>query len=177
VRGEAELLNLLREWGAHLPGLLVHPLLLLIVGALLSSLLIPSITQRWQNHQKELEIKTNLASQISESVTGIAMAVQFSLLGAAGQTQQEYDKAYRDWEINRAVIGSRLRAYFPNSQLAQDWDEFSESITNEFYAPSGTSDAEQRAQFRQNFVALKREILIKRDEFIRRVLTSRVSVS
>jgi hypothetical protein len=89
MRREVKLLNLLREWSAHLPGLLVHPLLLLIVGALLSSWLIPSITQRWQNHQKELEIKTNLASQISESVTGITMAVQFAPLEAAEQTQQE----------------------------------------------------------------------------------------
>ena len=45
---------------------LSHPLLLLLVGALVSSYLLPLLTQSWQNHQKELELKSALVSQISE---------------------------------------------------------------------------------------------------------------
>jgi hypothetical protein len=36
---------------------LSHPMLLLIVGAIISSLIIPYFTRQWQDHQHELELK------------------------------------------------------------------------------------------------------------------------
>lgn len=40
--------------------ILSNPLLLLVVGGIISGLLIPYITNQWQNHQQQLEIKTGL---------------------------------------------------------------------------------------------------------------------
>jgi hypothetical protein len=41
-----------------------NPLVLLIVGAVISGILVPYITRQWQDHQKELELKTELVSRI-----------------------------------------------------------------------------------------------------------------
>lgn len=119
--------------------LLRHPLLLLVVTALISQYLIPHITSRWQNHQKEIELKIGLVSQISESVLNIVMATQFAELGSKSQSQEDFDRAFRAWEIQRAVIGSKIRGYFPEMELAKKWDDFSEIVT-EIYALSGTTD-------------------------------------
>jgi len=48
-------------------GLLSHPLFLLVIGAIISSIIIPVYTNQWQNYQKELEIKSKLAEEISRS--------------------------------------------------------------------------------------------------------------
>ena len=118
---------------------ILQPFLLLIATALISNYLIPKITRRWQDHQKELELKTGFVSEISEIVVGIIMAVQFAEVGAASQTQEQFDQAYRTWEVKKAIIGSKIRGYFPNTTLGKDWDEFSE-IVSEVYALSGTTD-------------------------------------
>jgi hypothetical protein len=58
----------------HIPtlkDLVSNPLLLLVAGGIISGLLIPYITNQWQNHQKELEIKTDLVGRISESFTAL----------------------------------------------------------------------------------------------------------
>jgi len=85
---------------------LAHPLLLLIIGALISALIVPWLTQRWQNHQKKLELKSDLVSQISESVVNMVMAVLYAVLGAKSLTPEKYDEAFHDWQTRQAVIGS-----------------------------------------------------------------------
>lgn len=125
--------------------ILKHPVFLLFMTALVSSYLIPKITKRWQDHQKELELKTNFVSEISESVASIVTAVQFAELGAVSQTQSNYDEAYRSWEIKRAVIGSKIRGYFPNTRIGSDWDTFSEIVT-EVYSLSGTTNDSYRKE-------------------------------
>ena len=121
----------------------LQPFLLLIATAIISHYLIPKITRRWQDHQKELELKTGFVSEISESVLGIVMAVQFAEGGAKSQTQEQFDEAYRDWEIKKAIIGSKIRGYFPQTTLGPDWDDFAD-IVSEVYALSGTTDEEFR---------------------------------
>jgi len=56
---------------------LAHPLIVLLVGAALTGILVPAFTRRWQNRQKELEIKAALVSDLSEAIMSIVMAVQF----------------------------------------------------------------------------------------------------
>jgi hypothetical protein len=121
----------------------LQPFLLIITTAIISHYLIPKITKRWQDHQKELELKTGFVSEISESVLGIVMAVQFAEVGAKSQTHDQFDNAYRDWEMKKAIIGSQIRGYFPHTTLGPDWDEFSDMVS-EVYALSGTTDKDFR---------------------------------
>ncbi len=44
-----------------------HPILLLFVGALITSLLFPYLTRGWQDHQRALDLKATLVNTINES--------------------------------------------------------------------------------------------------------------
>lgn len=115
----------------------------MLIGAAVSNYLIPSLTRQWQTHQKELETKTALIRQISEDVTGIIIVAQLTEGGAATQTQEQYNKALRDWEIERAMIGSQFRAYFPQTKIEADWKSFSDTMS-EVYALSETYNSADR---------------------------------
>jgi hypothetical protein len=106
--------------------LLSNPFLLLIVGAIVSSLVIPSITAKWQdNHQKELEIKTDLVGRIGQSVNGAYFAAEEVQNPVFNFTLSDYTKAFQDWEMSSGMIGSQLRAYFPDSKLENEWNNYS----------------------------------------------------
>lgn len=130
--------------------LLSHPLLLLLVGAAISSVLLPWLTHQWQNHEKELEIKSILVQDINETVTDFVVAVQLAEVGAKSQTQEEFDKAYVDWEVKKRQLASRIRVYFPNSGIADDWDRYSKVVTD-FYVLSGVYNESARTNMLRNF--------------------------
>jgi hypothetical protein len=162
----------------RLRGLLAHPLTLLIVGALLSSLLIPSWTKQWQDRQSELQVKVDLVDRIDNSVTGMIMSVQFAVVGAEGQSQADYDRAYRQWELDRRLIGSQLRAYYPEESLARDWEELAAGITDLYVGSqegsslSGSSKEEYLTEFEK-----RKEALFERtDELNNKILETRISV-
>jgi hypothetical protein len=135
---------------------LAHPLTILVFGALLTGLLVPAITRRWQDRQKELELKTELVSALSEVITSIVLAVQFVRLGRArtptelmtadvlADRQRAFDEAYRTWEVQSAVLGTKLQAYFSATRIPKGWTTFSEVVTD-FYALEG-QDTETEAR-------------------------------
>jgi hypothetical protein len=133
--------------------ILSNPLLLLIVGGILTGLLIPFITTQWQNHEKELEIKTSLVSKISEYATRMLMAIQFVELSQSrgtnnSLTNEEYDNEYRDWKINSDILQSQISAYFPSTSIDKNWKKFSNVVEN-FYALSGPGPEDSRINFLQ----------------------------
>jgi hypothetical protein len=172
---------------------LAHPLFLLLAGAVLTGLLIPTVTRRWQDRHKALELKTELVGEISESITEMVLAVQFVHLGAASMDQPRFDEAYREWEARSAVIGTKLQAYFPKTAIPDEWTRFSEVVTN-FYALEGIADETQRSEQAlkineelsallglqneraEDWGALKEGISMKKADIIRKVLDSRISV-
>lgn len=171
---------------------LKHPLTILLVGALISGLLIPAITRRWQNHQKALEIKMQLVSELSKTIMEIIMAIQFAHLGAKSQMQADFDKAYREWEVQSAVIGTKLQAYYPNTKIPDEWTVFSELVT-EFYALEGVDQNRKpeiesairdklgmlfgtEFQNQQDWSELKNGILTIKSMLIQKVLKARISV-
>ena len=133
--------------------ILSNPFLLLIVGGILTGLLIPFITTQWQNHEKELEIKTSLVSKISEYGTRMLMAIQFVEVSQtrgtnSHLTNEEYDNEYRDWKINSDILQSQISAYFPNTNIDKNWKKFSNAVEN-FYALSGMGREDSRINFLQ----------------------------
>lgn len=133
--------------------ILSNQFLLLIVGAILTGLLIPWITTQWQNHEKELEIKTSLVSKISEYATRMIMAIQFvDISNSQGinssLTNKEYDNEYRDWKINSDIIQSQISAYFPDTNIDKNWKKFSNAVEN-LYGLSGTGPEGYRINFLQ----------------------------
>ena len=152
-----------------LRGVPAHPLTLLIVGALLSSLLIPSWTKQWQDRQSELQVKIDLIDQLNNSVTEMVMSVQFAILGAEGQSQADYDRAYRQWEIDSRLVGSQLQAYYPTEPLAKDWDRLSREITD-LYAGS------QAGYPQTEFLRRKNALIEQTDELNNRILNTPIAV-
>ena len=101
---------------------LKHPLFLLLVTFALTGIIVPAIARSWQIRQKELEIKIDLVSDVSESVMTLLMAIQFVHVmprrypdGAdrLSEFQQNLDKRFSEWEVRRSVIGTKLEAYLP----------------------------------------------------------------
>jgi len=114
----------LRSW-------LSSPLLVAVVAALLGSLLIPSITRKWQNHQKALEIQTGLVSDMSQSVSSAVANSRFIAAGLVPRPslQQAWNDLYRDWTTSGASTGAKVRAYF-GPTVANDWQAFTYALTD-----------------------------------------------
>lgn len=141
---------------------LSHPLLLLLVGAIISSYLIPALTRRWQDHQKELELRTTLVGEISESVMRMIMAIQFVVAGAPSRTQEDFDQAFLKWSVDSSVIGSKLWAYFPKTNIPTDWETYT-NLVSEFYGLTGIRDVGMRDEWlnrmrKQHFLASQTSI-------------------
>lgn len=118
---------------------LVHPLTLLLLGALISGVLIPHLGRQWQIHDKELEVKGKLVEDINTSLTDFVNEARFKLLNRPGHSPEEFDKAYREWEVKRGQISTTLRIYYPMDRYAADWDSFSAGVTH-FYDLSAETD-------------------------------------
>jgi hypothetical protein len=103
---------------------LSHPLFLLVVGAIISSIIIPIYTNQWQNYQKELEIKSKLAEEISTSISN--KIINSRLVQISGYTENiDYVKSTIDWEISKARISSIIGTYFVDPFVKNQWEELS----------------------------------------------------
>jgi hypothetical protein len=111
---------------------LSHPLLLLIVGAIVSSLLIPFYTRQWQDHQKDLELKTDLADQINKAITNAEQMAQYNInpeINKQNDWNEKWHNAYIDWKISSELIGSRITSYFFDDQKTHNWNNLSTAVT------------------------------------------------
>lgn len=162
---------------------------LLILGALISSLIVPWFFQVWQDYQKELEIKTDLVGKISEAVTRIVMSTQFVLLAnnyneiqtveQHNELLNELNDEYREWEISSAVIGSQLQAYFPHTDLSNEWGSlkvssgsFSENVTD-FYRLAASVSVNSTTDI--DFFDDRQNLLQQKDNLIQRILNSEMT--
>lgn len=151
-RSSGALADRAAEAGRRSLSLFAHPLVLLLVGVLVTSVLVPRFTRQWQNRDKELDVKTTLVADISESVTDFVLAVQFAELASVSQSQADFDRAYRQWEVDSAAIESKLQAYFPRSDIPEEWRRYS-LVVSDFYALSGVSDPADRRDLVDKFAA------------------------
>ena len=173
-------------------------LLAVLLTAALSGYVVPRITRRWQDHQKELEIKTSLVEAVNDEVLQFVLAMQFMERNAS--TQEAFNEAYRKWEIQRAVLIGKLRVYFRDQSIALEFESYSDAVTD-FYALAGISrpeyrtrqikklqsyfgegatnwkrledQEERRADFFNWFFAwgqLRQQVLLRKDEIIQRLV-------
>jgi hypothetical protein len=100
-----------------------HPFVLLLTGALLSGLLIPSFTRRWQNHQKILELKTELVSEVSESTMKLIMAVQSTHISIPVIQRKIQKQRHKQEEIELSIRDAQSEK--PTDQTEIDQDQWS----------------------------------------------------
>jgi hypothetical protein len=117
---------------------LAHPFLIAVCVALLVNFLIPNFTRKWQNHQKALEIKTGLVSDMGQSVSNAVMTGRFIAGGLVSRSssdpradQRAFNDGFRAWTTSEASIGAKLQAYF-GSTIGTQWRSFGNAVTDYF---------------------------------------------
>jgi len=97
------------------------------VGAIITRLIIPNFTRQWQDHQKELEVKIALTDEINKATSDINTATAL-MTYSAFVNKTDYGSAFRDWKVSQAEIASKIKSYYSNNQLIQDWKNLSLAI-------------------------------------------------
>jgi hypothetical protein len=95
---------------------------------------VPEITRHWQDHEKELQLKTGLVDGINETCP--CSWLFKSIEHGAGISEAKLNNAYDKWEVQRATLSGKFKAYFPDAQIADNFDRPTEAITD-LYALSG----------------------------------------
>ena len=123
---------------------LPKPVLLTLFGAAISAWLIPAVTRQWQDRQKEREIKVALVADISDSTSDALVTSQYVANRAfpGGNGQAVYNRFSLDWARRSAQIEAKLRAYFPDDRLVDDWRNYSIVVQNGFYLLTGGAGKE-----------------------------------
>jgi hypothetical protein len=120
--------------------LLRHPFALLLAGALFSAVIVPRLTRQWQNEQKELEVRTGLVSEMSETVMRFVTILEHvhvqrhlvasrdpDRVAAASDAMDKLVHAFQSFDVSRSVVGTKLEAYLPDG-TARGWTTFSERL-------------------------------------------------
>jgi hypothetical protein len=119
---------------------------LLVLGAILSSYLIPSFTRQWQNRQNELALKTGLVGEITQQSSTALEGVDSSPVAAAilsapspanrkalaprfhSPLLNRLEAIQAAWRTHELVTGAKLESYFPSGTLASDWKAFGNQV-------------------------------------------------
>jgi hypothetical protein len=134
---------------------LAHPLLLLLVGAVISTLVVPMLTQRWQNHQRALDEQTTLVADMTANSEKFIQALFGDEAVFAQESGRPYNDAQADlngavkvWVVQQAVIGSRLRAYYRGTPIPAGWKRLHDELEDLYYASGWTHRFTKPAEIR-----------------------------
>jgi hypothetical protein len=139
---------------------------------------------RWQHKQKELEIKTKLVSEISESVMKTVMTVYlYIIFGKQSQQnmgndsqQEKLDQTYKKWKVDSCIIGSKIHAYFPaeekgKKQIHRKWLAFSDRLSKYYRTTREIQKEKNECELEEE----KEEVLSQKAEIIQEILVSRIT--
>lgn len=122
----------LKEW-------LSHPLLLLLIGAVITGLLVPSITHGWQVQQMGQDTKAKTITDVADATTTAMTQLEISEFpqfrgGNTGVAlaSPAVASAYQAWTQKGATVRSEINAYFPENGLPTHWDNLYGLVRNFF---------------------------------------------
>jgi hypothetical protein len=122
------------------------PLVITLVGGLLTAYLLPRALERSENHRKALELQTALASQMGQSIASAMSTAQLIARGVLPKEnvngQSAFDTGLHDWKSQSVAIGTQLDAYFSrrsneHGSLSDEWNAYSAIVEDAFFL-SGT---------------------------------------
>lgn len=87
-----------------------------------------------------------MVERVTSAVTSIFIATQFAQVGARSQTQADFDKAYRSWEEEKAVLTALLKAYFRSDALDVQWLTCS-ALATAYYVQLGIKSEDRRCGY------------------------------
>jgi len=108
-----------------------------VVGALLSSLLLPSLTRQWQNHEKELEFRATLVEEMNTATADFVVALKQATFNFAREKPQVVNRAlniaWADFDRRQAVITGKLSSYFQDPGLGDTWKRHADALVDFLY--------------------------------------------
>lgn len=136
-----------------------HPLFIAFVGLAFSLGFGPWLARRWQDHQRDREIRTDLVSDMSRCIMSLVAILERQHPGSARKEtlakQSRTEKGDSDetansiaaFDVDRCVIGTKLETYFPSTGdtegLAKRWTTFADELIR-FSAIPPTSEDERK---------------------------------
>jgi hypothetical protein len=114
------------------------PLFAALVGLVFTVGFAPWLARRWQDLQREREVRSTLVADMSRCIMSLVAVLERlhpgprrdqSSPSRSVKNQAELDKAILTFEIDRCVIGTRLETYFTSHSLADRWTTFADELT------------------------------------------------
>lgn len=115
-----------------------HPVVvgtaLALISGLIASVLFPAMTRSWQDRPRELALKRELVTDVSEAATNaISRSNTFAYANelepkSRAERIQHLTRELSDWNVASSVIGSQLATYFGETTLPQQWAEYQSAI-------------------------------------------------
>jgi hypothetical protein len=115
----------------------------------------PMVARTWQNHEKRLEVRTILATDMSRSFTmavGAGQRVASGLIyGPTGDrarnaaiVQAAYNSGLGQWQIDGGRITAELSARFGDDEIVQEWRSYRLAVTRFYRLSAVLPTAEDR---------------------------------
>jgi hypothetical protein len=115
-----------------------HPLLLLVATAVISGLLVPSITQGWQANSRKAQIRADLIAEAGTVTADILIATQVKEFGGYSMNDGGVDpQDMADFKKRNGaliVVSAKMRAYLQDVDISTEWDRFGDMLTNVYKA-------------------------------------------
>lgn len=108
---------------------LAHPLLLLVIGALMTGIIVPTITGKWQRNQTAQDMKTQVIGDVTSAVsipmTQLSVTQNPVLAGNGGGSiggNGGVAGTYSAFRTKADSVDSEIRAYFPENNIPMHWE-------------------------------------------------------
>ena len=111
---------------------------LVITGV--TALLIPSITSKWQDHKQQLELRTSIATEMSNAYTNVIITGRFVTGGLiysgstskaenTAYTQNAWTTALREWLVASGTLEAQLTGRYGSDGIARTWLDYANAVT------------------------------------------------
>ncbi|MCZ6582293.1 MAG: hypothetical protein O6761_03875 [Thaumarchaeota archaeon] len=110
-----------------------HPLVLLLVGGIVSSLLVTWITRYWQARSESFKTKSELITKINKSSTKLIVALEYNTRKETFD-EESIHEVFREWRETSAEIGAMVRANWnaiddvDDNPVVEEWNAYFEVV-------------------------------------------------
>ena len=157
-----------------------NPLLLLVVGAAITSYIIPKITNRWQEQRKEIEVKIELTTKMSTLIGDLFGNAAKAWSSESGLTQDQIKEALsfiEKWTRKTYATRHQLQAYTRSSKLSKQWDWYINILRFYLFASLGYFDKSPNSkQSLENSLNDLKEYLKNSDQHLEAPINTQINI-
>lgn len=89
------------------------------------------VAREWQETDRRIEVRTELARHVSEASAGFVGALRLRAIGTSDNAL--LDTSFRDWSVASSAIGGELGAYVEEPALRRGWTDYRTTMTQVYY--------------------------------------------